>query len=127
MNTTTLEQLVAARVAAKAAEDAAIARRREIDAALIEAIPDDDGRLEGTTTVGVGQYKVSVTRKLTRKVDTGALQAAWGNLSLDVQAAFKWSADLSVAEYRKLDQAAALVVSKFVEAKPAAAQIKVEV
>ena len=121
-----LQELVAARLAAKKAEDAAIAARRELDEQISLAM--STGKTEGTETQKLDALglKVSVTYGVTRKVDTDALSKAWAKLSDDEQAAFKWGATVSVATLRKLEGKSLTTVSKFIESKPAAPSVKVE-
>lgn len=86
-----MTELVALRVQAKEREDAAIAHRREIDAAIVDAV----GQVpEGTKSQDVDGWKVSVTFKLDRKLDTNSLQSAWGKIPIAAQNAVKWKADL---------------------------------
>ena len=125
MQAVTIEQLIAARLAAKRAEDAAIQARREIDEQITNLLRPAD-RLEGTVSEKAGEYKVSVTYKLSRKVSTEDLQKAWDKLSAEQQGAFKWKADVSVAALRKLDDKAQLGVSKFITSKPASPTITIE-
>lgn len=125
MQTITINELVAARIAAKRAEDAAIKARREVDAQLAELLRDAS-KLEGSISQKLDGYKVTVTYKLDRKVDTEALTKAWDKLPLDVQAAFKWKADLSVSEFRKLDEKAQLNLSQYITTKEASPSITIE-
>ena len=125
MQTITINELVAARIAAKRAEDAAIKARREVDAQLAELLRDAS-KLEGSIFQKLDGYKVTVTYKLDRKVDTEALTKAWDKLPLDVQAAFKWKADLSVSEFRKLDEKAQLNLSQYITTKEASPSITIE-
>jgi hypothetical protein len=125
MQAVTIEQLIAARLAAKRTEDAAIQARREIDEQITNLLRPAD-RLEGTVSEKAGEYKVSVTYKLTRSVSTEDLQKAWDKLTAEQQGAFKWKADVSVAALRKLDDKAQLGVSKFITSKPASPTITIE-
>jgi hypothetical protein len=126
MQTISLSELIAARIAAKRAEDQAVAARREIDAQLAELMADankPEGSISRKTDDG---YKLTVTYKIDRKVDTEALTKDWAKLPIDVQAAFKWSAALSVSEFRKLQDKAQLSASRFITAKPASPSITIE-
>ena len=122
----TIQDLVAARIAAKRIEDEAVAKRREIDEQI--SLQLSTGKAEGTESLKLPDIgaKVTVTYKVTRKVDTEALQAGWQNLSEDQQAAFKWSADISVTALRKFEGNDLVAVSKFFESKPASPTIKIE-
>jgi hypothetical protein len=122
----TIQDLVAARIAAKREEDAAVAKRRELDEQI--SLQLSTGKAEGTESLKLPELcaKVTVTYKVTRKVDTEALQTGWENLSAEQQAAFKWSAEVSVSALRKFEGNDLVTVSKFFESKPAAPSIKVE-
>jgi hypothetical protein len=125
MQTITISELIAARLAAKRAEDAAVQARREIDEQISNLLRPAD-KLEGTVSQKAGEYKISVVYKLSRKVSTDDLQKAWDKLSAEQQAAFKWSADVSVSALRKLDDKSATAVSKFITSKPASPTITIE-
>lgn len=126
MKTITINELVAARIAAKRAEDEAIAERRRIDASIAELLRDAN-KPEGSISQKLPEgYKVTVTYKLDRKVDTEKLTTEWSKLSLDVQAAFRWKADLSISEFRKLEGVAQVAASQYFETKPASPSITIE-
>ena len=122
----TLTQLAAAWQAAKADEKAANARRLEIEEQIVEALPL---AVEGTQTVDDGQYRVKVTHKLTRTVDTKALQLHWNSLSAFAQDVFTWKADLSLPALRRLQENHPDLypsVAVYVTSKPAKAAVSVE-
>ena len=121
----TISTLVAARIAAKQSEDAAVQARRDIDTQLAELLRDP-AKTEGTVSQKVDGYKVVATYGMTRKADTEKLQAAWQSLPLTLQCAFRWKPEVSTSELRKLDAAQQLIVSKFIETKPASPSIKIE-
>lgn len=125
MQAITIDQLIAARLSAKRAEDSAVQARREIDEQISNLLRPSD-KLEGTVSQKAGEYKISVVYKLSRKVSTDDLQKAWDKLSAEQQGAFKWSADISVAALRKLDDKAQLALSKFITSKPATPSITIE-
>lgn len=122
----TIQDLVAARIAAKREEDVAVAKRRELDEQI--SLQLSTGKAEGTESMKLPDIgaKVTVTYKVTRKVDTEALQNGWEFLSEDQQAAFKWSADVSVSALRKFNGDDLVKLSKFFESKPASPTIKIE-
>jgi DNA-binding FadR family transcriptional regulator len=125
MQAITISELVAARIAAKRAEDAAIKARREIDEQITNLLRPTD-KLEGTVSEKTGEYKISVVYKLTRSVDTEDLQKVWDKLTAEQQGAFKWKADVSTAALRKLDDKALTAVSKLITSKPASPTITIE-
>ena len=122
----TIQDIVAARIAAKREEDAAVAKRRELDEQI--SLQLSTGKAEGTESMKLPDIgaKVTVTYKVTRKVDTEALQERWEYLSEEQRAAFKWSADVSVTALRKFEGNDLVAVSKFFESKPASPIIKIE-
>lgn len=126
MKPMTAEELAAAWLAAKADEDAAKARRYEIEAAITATLP---GGEEATTTAKLQGAKVTVTRKLTRSADTAQLQAAWASLPAQAQAIFKWSADIDLRKMRAAQEMAPDVyaaAARFITTKPAKAAVRVE-
>lgn len=121
-----LEQLAAAWLDAKAAEQAAIERRREIDARIACLMLVKD---EGTSSDTFGAFKVSVTNKLTRTLDGEAVREHWNELPELARDAFRWKPELDMKHYRALESANPAVfatVSRFVTAKPATPAVKVE-
>jgi hypothetical protein len=125
MEALSLSQLIATRIAAKRAEDEAIAERRRIDGVIAEILKDPN-KPEGSISQKADGYKVTVTYKIDRKVDTEKLTNDWAKLPLDVQNIFKWSASLSVSEFRKLEDKAQISAARFFEAKEASPSIKIE-
>lgn len=89
MKALTISELVAARISAKQAEDAAIAERRNIDAQLAELLKDPN-KPEGAVSQKLADLgvKLTVTYKISRNVDSKKLQAEWDKLSAGAQAAF---------------------------------------
>jgi len=120
---TTIEQLTADWLDAKADEDAAKARRYEIEKSLVALLPAKD---EGAVSEMVGNHKLSVTYKLVRKADTSRLRYSWNELSTDAQSCFKWSADVSVTEFRKASQAAQHEAAQYITTGPGKPAIKIE-
>lgn len=125
MQAMTLTQLIAARIAAKRIEDQAVAERRDLDQQIAELLKDP-AKPEGTISQKADGYKISVTYKVDRKVDSEKLQAAWSKLSAAASAAFKWKADVSVSELRKLEGADAAAAAVFITSQPASPSIKIE-
>lgn len=70
--------------------------------------------------------RFSVAYKLTRTVNSKAVEAAWADMSRNAQRAFKVGFDLDLRGYRailELDNEAAAEVGKFVTTKPAKSAI----
>lgn len=125
MKPMTLTELIAARIAAKRAEDEAVDARREIDAELSLLLSDKDIS-EGTVSAKENGFKVSVVYKVDRKVDAAALSKGWDSLSADAQAAFDWKPSVKVSALRKLEGADAAAAAVFITAKPASPSITIE-
>jgi hypothetical protein len=125
MKAISLSELIAARIAAKRAEDEAVQARRDIDAQLAELLKDAQ-KPEGAISQKVDGYKLTVTYKLDRKVDAEELTKSWDKLPIDVQTAFKWKPELSVSEFRKLEDKAANSAARFFTTKEASPSIKIE-
>ncbi len=122
----TMQELAAAWIEAKAAETAAVERRREIDARIAGLMLVKD---EGTSSAPFGCFRVSVTAKLTRTLDSSAVQNSWNDLPELAHDAFRWKPELDMKHYRALESANPAVfalVSRFVTAKPATPTVKVE-
>ena len=118
----TLENLLPVWLNAKEAERKAIEHRRELDRMIQDLMPKKD---EGSISQNFGDYKVSVTYKLDRKIDTDRLRDEWGQLPPEVWDAVKWSASLSMSEYRNRP-AAELALSPYITTKPASPSVTVE-
>ncbi len=125
MESISLSTLIAARIAAKRAEDAAVTERRRIDASIAELLKDP-AKLEGTVSQKLDGYKLSVTYAVTRKADTDKLQKEWDKLPPAVAAAFRWKAEVSTTELRKLEGSEAAAAASFITTSPASPSIKIE-
>jgi hypothetical protein len=125
-NDVNLEMLAQQYLEAKAAEDAAIANRRSIGKMIEDALPGPD---EGTARTAMPGITVTVTRKLTRKVDSERLSLLWGELGENVQNAFKWKVDLNTKHYRALQELATAELTEanqFITSSPAASSVEVK-
>ena len=91
---------------AKSEEAAAVARRREIEDALVETLRVDTTS-EGTSTTKVDGYKVRVITRLGRKVDGDLLQeiAAEHGLSEHLPELFRWKPEVSIKAWKNADEA----------------------
>lgn len=111
---------------AKRSEDEARAQRLEVEAQIVALVGVKD---EGVTSFENDQFKVKTTGKVTRSVDTGAIQDVWEVLPEEVKKCFKWEAKLDTKEFRHLcsmrdDLASHL--NKYITSKPAKPSISVE-
>ena len=119
-----LPQIVASLREAKQAEEAAKLHRLAIEEQLL-AMFDKPPTGEGT----IKKDDFTITYKVTRTVDTDALQDAWNSLGSNAQKAFKWAASVDLKHYRaiqELDAPAFSQLASFVTTKPAKAAISLK-
>lgn len=124
MKPATLHELRASWLAAKAAETAAIEERRSIEDAMLAHFTS---KTEGTVTDK--ETGISVTYKVTRKVDSSALQEGWAALNENAQRAFTWKADTNTRHLKALadlDPASYALVADFITVTPARAAISIK-
>lgn len=111
---------------AKRSEDEARAQRLEVEAQIVAVVGVKD---EGVTSVEDDQFKVKTTGKVTRSVDTDAIQDVWEVLPEEVKKCFKWEAKLNTKEYRALcsmREDLAPHLNKYITSKPAKPSISIE-
>jgi hypothetical protein len=125
MQTISITELVAARIAAKRAEDDAVKTRRELDKQLADLLKDPS-KPEGSVSRKEDGFKLTVTYKIDRKVDSDALSKEWDKLDEDVRKVFRWKADASVSELRKLEDLSAKIASRYITSKEASPSITIE-
>lgn len=125
MKPLTLQDLINIRIAAKREEEAAVAERRRIDAAIAELLKDP-AKPEASISQRLDGFKVTVTYKVDRKADTDKLSADWAKLSAAAQAAFRWKADVSVSQLKKLTGKDATVAAAYITSKEASPSITIE-
>lgn len=109
---------------AKEAEKQANKRRLDIEQQILEFFPEPSEH-EGTAL----REGVSVTWKLTRKVDEAQLMTEWNNLDQHTQQAFKWVPALDLKQFRALEKAAPerfQAAARYVTATPAKPSIQIK-
>ena len=108
-----IDRLAEAKQAEAAARDTRIAIEEEILAHFEAPVTGEGSKTE---------VRVTVAWKVTRKVDTDALQAAWTTLPANAQKAFRWKADTDLKQLRALqdlDMAGYGAAAKFITTTPA--------
>lgn len=120
---TQLATLAAAWTQAKTDEDAARARRYEIEGQIVALLPLAN---EGTSKATEAGLRITVTHKLTRKADTLALRQHWNELSKPAQDCIKWEAALALTELRRADPATVQELAPYITTSPAKPAVKVE-
>lgn len=121
-----IERLARQLEAAKEAERLANANRLDVERQILALFQEQQ---EGTATEHFPGGKVKITWKLTRKVDTASLQAAWEQIPEPSRKCFKWSADVDLKSLRAaqdLDPGAFNIAARFIETKPAKPTITIE-
>ena len=108
----------------KAEENAARAKRVEIEEALLEIMPCRD---EGSQTNKLDNGMRVVTEgRMTRSIDAknpGRLE----QFAAIIQGAFHWKPDLKITCFKSLEDDHKALVAKYATTKPAKAGVKVEV
>lgn len=109
---------------AKKAEDEAKANRLKIEAQIVSRFAVPDGG-EGT----VKDEEFSITYKVSRKVDTDAIQKEWDLLTANQVKAIRWQAVLDTKHYRALkdfDPKAFEEINKFIITTPSKPAIEIK-
>jgi len=90
---------------AKNAESAATERRRHLEDVLTEALAISED-FEGTTTKDVEGYKVKITGRLNRKIDSDLVQqiAAENGTSAHLSSLFRWKPELNMSAWKSADK-----------------------
>jgi hypothetical protein len=120
----TLIELVAALRAAKSAETTAKNERLRIEGLITDQFAKPESN-EGTHN----DEEFKINWKLTRTVDTQAVQNAWEHLGLNSQKAFRWKAEVDLAQLRalqSLDPEAYKQVAEYITTKPAKPSIELK-
>ena len=120
--------LAAMRQDAKAQENYAVKHRRDIDTEIAARLKPQ-GKEEGTVSQDADGFKISVTYKVTRTVDTDALQQHWEQIGENARNASRWKADLNMKHLRALQELNApdlATVQGFITTTPASPSVTVE-
>ena len=121
----TPELLAQAWLDAKAEENAARAKRIEIEEELLAILPC---REEGSQTSKLENGMRVVTEgRMTRSIDAKALSDDWNDLPAIIQGTFHWKPDLKITCFKSLEDDHKALIAKYVTTKPAKSGVKVEV
>ena len=112
---------------AKAAEEAAKAKRVQLEADLAKALEVPD-QWEGSQTRTVNEYKVCVKRAMNVKIDTVRLDAIIRRDGLEEEAAksFRWKCELDKKGWNALNPTTQSVFSEAITKTPGKVSITVE-
>ena len=122
-----LPKLITDWIAAKDAERAANQMRIDIEKQMTQLLPIDGA--EGSARAEANGYAVRVSYKVSRSVDTAALQEMWDRLDERAKKAFAWKAEVRTTELRALQDMLPEVyktVATAIETKPAKPSVTVE-
>ncbi len=113
---------------AKAAEGAAMAKRREVEDMLTDTL-NIDASSDGSQTIKEGGYKATITTRINRTVDSVKVQevAAENGIPFSVlQRVFRWKADIDKREFRNEKDEVKALLSQAITAKPGRPSYKIE-
>lgn len=93
-------------IEAKAMEKRATDERRRIEDNLLSLIGVSE-TFEGTENAEAGEYKIKITGRMNRKVDTERLQevAKEHGVFEHLQSLFRWKAEINAAQWKLTDNA----------------------
>lgn len=106
---------------AKREEAEAVARRRECEDRMVEAMRESvDINEDGTTTVKPSGYTIKIVSRITRSVDAEKVQelAAAAGLSDHLPALFRWKPELNKAQWDHAAQNIRDALAPAITAKP---------
>ena len=109
----------------KAEEEQAVTRRREIEAMLAADIPE---QWEGSKTTTEGRFKVTVMRRLNRKVDGDLLQdiAREKGLMDHLSTLFRWKPEIDAKEWKLADETVTKELARAIVTTPGKVSFKIE-
>lgn len=113
-----IEYLIRLWNGAKEAEKAWQDRRREIEDKLAEELIL--GEIDSTQTVEAGPFKMRVTQRLNRRIDTDALQelAAEHGLQAHLTDLFRWKPELNLRQWNDADEGIRKALEGAITTKP---------
>jgi len=113
------EELAREWMEAKQVEKSAVESRRQIEDRLLSLIGVPE-TMEGTQSAEAGAYKIKVTGRMSRKVDTDKLQeVALANGIFDhLQSLFRWKAEINAAQWKIADASITEPLTEAITTKP---------
>jgi len=113
------EELAQEWMEAKQVEKSAVESRRQIEDRLLSLIGIPE-TMEGTQSAEAGAYKIKITGRMSRKVDTDKLQeVALANGIFDhLQSLFRWKAEINAAQWKIADASITEPLTEAITTKP---------
>lgn len=121
-----LSQLSAMWMAAKAMEEDAVEKRRQIEDQMKELLKVEE-TLEGTMTVKPEGYEIKIVGRIDRKVDGDKVQelAAEHGLTEHLSKLFRWKPEINAAAWKAADQSITNSLSGAITSKPGRPSFKI--
>ena len=116
-------ELIYQLLAAKAQEETAKANRIKAENALSDAVQNNN--LEGSKTVQKGNYKVTVTNKISRKLDFGKYQDIRERIPEQAQFV-DFKPAINLKKLRHLEATMPELVAECITSSPAKTAVKIE-
>lgn len=111
---------------AKDAERMAVERRREIEDELIVALAITES--EGSSTIKTDGYKVKVTQRFNRSIDSDMLQeiAAEHGITHHLGDLFRWKPDINAKAWKDADESITGPLEQAITTKPGRPSFSIE-
>ena len=111
---------------AKEAERMAVERRREIEDRLIASLAIKES--EGSTTIKTDGYKVKVTQRFNRSIDSDMLQeiAAEHGITHHLGDLFRWKPDINAKAWKDADPSITGPLEQAITTKPGRPSFSIE-
>ncbi len=119
MQNTKMDELAQSWTKAKAEEAAAMAKRREIEDAIV-AIAEIPADMSGTTSMATTEYVVRVVGRIDHKVDGDKVQelAAEFGLTEHLASLFRWKPEINMSAWKNAADNITRPLSGAITAKP---------
>ena len=116
-------------LSAKEAETTAIENRREIEDYLTKNILAISEDFEGSQSLGLDEYKLTVTGRMNRKVDADRVQeiAREHGYAAALEDLFSWKADVRLTEWKQADPAITTVFAEAITTTPGRPSYKITI
>lgn len=123
-----LEELAAARIGAKRAEEAAAEERKRIDEEIAALVKGEVEGEYGTASVKLGELGLKVTTSFgyTRSISAD-FEKDFDKLPAQIQAIAKWKPSIVEANWKALDAKDQAFAAKYVTTKASSPSVKIEV
>lgn len=123
-----LEELAAARIGAKRAEEAAAEERKRIDADIAALVKGELESEYGTASIKLGDLGLKVTTSFSFARSISAdFEKDFDKLPAQIQAIAKWKPSIVEANWKALEPNDQAIAAKYVTTKASSPSVKIEV